>query len=624
MKTTRVISVLTIALLVAGCATSSNELPNILWLTSEDNSRLLGCYGDDFATTPNLDRLASEGFRYTNAYANTPVCAPARNTIITGVLDCANGNEQMRSYYAKSELVRPYTEFLMKKGYYCTNNSKTDYNFADIKLEEMWDECGREAHYRNRAEGQPFFAIFNLTTSHESSIHKWIPDSLLRHRPEDAPIAPYHPNTPEMRHDWAQYYDKVEDMDSQMGELLEELDAAGLAENTIVFYYSDHGGVVGRSKRFLYETGTHVPMIVRIPKKYRKLYPAGKPGSTVDRLVSFVDLAPTLLSITGQEAPDYMQGSAFLGRYTVKEPDYIYMFRDRMDGRYDMSRSIVNGRLRYTRNFNPNRIWLQHLLYLWRAPSMQSWERAYLAGECNEVQSRWWNTKPAEELYNTENDPWEIHNLALHPAYAMELAEMREACKEMGGDILDAGYITEADRIKRTAGMATYDYMRSDVVPFDLIREAAWTASEGDPANLDRLVSWLDHEDMTVRFWASQGLLILGEAARPHLETVKAHAFDTSLNTSVNCAELLYLLGESETAVSAYDRVLESDETMARAHALNSIDCIDAPPGLFLDDCLGVLARYDVLRGQYDVRMVMWLFQKWGIDPADHGVEFSR
>ena len=171
--------------------------------------------------------------------------------------------------------------------------------------------------------------------------------------------------------------------------------------------------------------------------------------------------------------------------------------------------------------------------------------------------------------------------------------------------------------------MAAYDYMRSGRVPFDEIQEAAWTASEGDPANMDRLVSWLDHDDSTVRYWAAQGLLILGEAARPHLEAVKAHAFDASLNTSVNCAELLYLLGETESAVSAYNRVLESEEPMARTHALNSIDCIDAPPGLFLDSCLGVLARYEVLRGQNDVRVVMWLFQKWGIDPADHGVEFT-
>jgi N-sulfoglucosamine sulfohydrolase len=302
-----------LAFVTTGFTRKDPELPNILWITSEDNSRLLGCYGDDFATTPHLDQLASEGFLYTHAYANTPVCAPARNTIITGVHACSNGNEQMRSTYLKSEKVRFYTEFLQSQGYYCTNNSKTDYNTRPVDLKTMWDESSRNAHYKNRAQGQPFFAIFNLTVSHESSIHKSIPNDELRHRPEDVSLPPYHPDTPEMRHDWAQYYDKVEDMDTQVGALLRELEEAGLAENTIVFYYSDHGGVLGRSKRYLFETGTHVPMIVRIPEKYKHLYPAETPGSKVDRLVSFVDLAPTLLSLIGLEAPEYMQGNAFLG-----------------------------------------------------------------------------------------------------------------------------------------------------------------------------------------------------------------------------------------------------------------------------------------------------------------------
>ena len=221
-------SALLITVLLTGCANNSQKLPNILWITSEDNSRLLGCYGDSFATTPNLDMMASEGFLYTNAYANTPVCAPARNTIITGVHSCSNGNEQMRSRYSKSESVRYYTEYLMDKGYYCTNNSKTDYNTSSADLKVMWDECGREAHYSNRAEGQPFFAIFNFTTSHESSIHRSTPGDQLRHRPEDVVLPPYHPDTPEMRHDWAQYYDKVEDLDAQVGKVLQELEEAGI------------------------------------------------------------------------------------------------------------------------------------------------------------------------------------------------------------------------------------------------------------------------------------------------------------------------------------------------------------------------------------------------------------
>ncbi|RLE00819.1 MAG: sulfatase, partial [Bacteroidetes bacterium] len=474
-------------------------LPNILWITSEDNSPLLGCYGDEFATTPYLDQLASEGFRYTNAYANAPVCAPARNTIITGVHACSNGNEQMRSAYLKSETVRFYTEFLLNKGYYCTNNSKTDYNTSPIDINTMWDESGRKAHYKNRARKQAFFAIFNLTVSHESSIHKSIPNEQLRHKPEDVSLPPYHPDTPEMRHDWAQYYDKVEDMDTQVGALLKELEEEGLDDNTIVFYYGDHGGVLGRSKRYLYETGTHVPMIIRIPEKYKHLYPSTAPGDAVERMVSFVDLAPTLLSLIETEAPDYMQGDAFLGKYQQEEPEYVYMFRDRMDERYDMTRSIVDRQYRYIRNYNSNRIWLQHLDYLWRAPSMQAWEKAYLAGECNEVQARFWNTKPVEELYDTEKDPWEVNNLADDPAYADRLSKMRLACLDKAKSIRDAGFIPETDRNIRAGDTPIYDYMRSELLPYDEILGAAFISSLKRPENLDKLKAMLNNDDSAVR-----------------------------------------------------------------------------------------------------------------------------
>ncbi len=621
MKNLLALTILLLTMIVAGC--NNNELPNILWITSEDNSPLLGCYDDPFATTPNLDRLASEGFLYTNAYANTPVCAPARNTILTGVYACSSGNEQMRSRYPKSEIVRPYTEFLLGKGYYCTNNSKTDYNFENPNLDEIWDECGRDAHYSNRAEGQPFFAIFNVTTSHESCIHKSTPDSALRHRPEDVSLPPYHPDTPEMRHDWAQYYDKVEDMDTKVGELLAELEKAGLAENTIVFYYSDHGGVLGRSKRYLYETGTHIPMIIRIPEKYKKLFPTAKRGSKVERLVSFVDLAPTLLSLTGTPAPDYMQGSAFLGKFKGEEPKHIYMFRDRMDGRYDMTRSVVDEKFRYTRYFNPNRIWMQHLDYLWRAPSMRSWEKAFLAGECNEVQSRFWNTKPVEELFDTENDPWEVNNLSDDPEYTERLASMRQIMMKKSASIKDAGFIPEADRIIRTGGIPSYDYMRNGAVPIDEILEAAYMATKADPENLDRLSALLKHEDSAIRYWSSQGMLILGEESRSHIREVREVAADTSWNVAVNAAELLYILGEEEIAIEAYKRILGCDQLVARTAALNSVDAIGGSSDEFLAPCIGILSNYEVIERQYDARVIKWLFEKWGISPADTGIDFT-
>jgi arylsulfatase A-like enzyme len=614
------IFIIVLAFVATGFSKKDPGLPNILWITSEDNSPLLGCYGDDFATTPHLDRLAAEGFLYTNAYANTPVCAPARNTILTGVHACSNGNEQMRSSYLRSETVRLYTEFLQGQGYYCTNNSKTDYNTSPIDLKTMWDESSRTAHYQNRGKKQPFFAIFNLTVSHESSIHKFIPNDELRHKPEDVNLPPYHPDTPEMRHDWAQYYDKVEDLDTQVGQLLKELEEAGLDENTIVFYYSDHGGVLGRSKRYLFETGTHVPMIIRVPEKYKHLYPGEAPGSKVERLVSFVDLAPTLLSLIGLEAPDYMQGNAFLGKYQVEEPEYIYMFRDRMDERYDLPRSIVDKQYRYTRYYNSNRVWMQQLEYLWRAPSMASWEKEFLAGRCNEVQSRFFLTKPVEELFDTENDPWEVNNLAEDPAHADRLVKMRLASLKMATDMRDAGFIPETERNIRAGEIPIYDYMRSEALPYDEILGAAAIASLKKPENLDSLRHMLDNDDSAIRYWGIQGMLMLGEDARPALEEIGEAAFDESWNVSVLGAEILYRMGIKARAIKAYARLLDCDQDMIRTLALGSIDDINGTPEEFLDICRVVPGKYEKPVYQYDVRAFEGLLKKWDIDPAPPGV----
>ena len=614
------VAIVLIAFVATGFSRKEVQLPNILWITSEDNGRMLGCYGDGFATTPHLDRLAAEGFLYTNAYANAPVCAPARNTIITGVHACSNGNEQMRSSYRKSETVRFYTEYLKKKGYYCTNNSKTDYNTSPVDLESMWNESGRNAHYRNRASGQPFFAIFNITTSHESSIHTSIPDEQLRHKPEDVTLPPYHPDTPEMRHDWAQYYDKVEDMDKQVGAFLKELEEEGLAENTIVFYYSDHGGILGRSKRYLFETGTHVPMIIRIPEKFKHLYPAAGPGEKVERLVSFVDLAPTLLSLIEEKAPDFMQGHAFLGSYQKEEPGYIYMFRDRMDERYDMTRSIVDRRYRYTRYYNSNRIWMQQLEYLWRAPSMQSWEREYLAGNCNEVQARFFGSKPVEELFDTEKDPWEVNNLAGDPEHADRLREMRMACLEMAVSIRDAGFIPETERNIRAGDIPVYDYIRSPELPYREILGAAMIASLRKADNLERLREMLRHDDSAIRYWGIQGLLMLGDEAGAALEEIGEAAFDESWNVSVIAAELLYRQGKKAKALEAFQRLLDCDQDMIRTLALNSIDDIGGSSDEFLDICKLVPAKYEKPERQYDIRALQGLVKKWDLEPSAAGL----
>jgi arylsulfatase A-like enzyme len=601
-----------------------DELPNILWLTSEDNSPFLGCYGDEFATTPNLDHLASEGFLYTHAYANAPVCAPTRNTILTGVYACSAGNEHMRSRYPKSDIIKTYPEYLREIGYYCSNNSKTDYNIGNFDDKSVWDDSSPQAHYKNRKEGQPFFAVFNTTISHESSIHKSIPNEELRHNPEEVPIPPHHPATPEMKHDWAQYYDKVEDMDAQIGEWLKELDEAGLAENTIVFYYGDHGGVIARSKRYVYESGTRVPFIIRIPEKYKYLFPEKKVGSSVNRLISFVDLVPTLLSITGIEIPEYLQGDAFLGKQKTPDPEYAYMFRGRMDERYDMSRAVRDQRFRYIRNYMPYRVYGQHLEYLWRAPSIVSWEKAYLNGECNKEQSAFWETKPVEELYDTENDPWEVNNLAKDINYLDVLERMRAANKEWVTRIYDSGFIPEADRIERAGEIPVYDYMRSGNVNLNEIMNAAEIATLGEVSNLETLKGYLQSNESAVRYWGATGLLILGEQAKPAIEDLKSATSDESASVVSVAAEALYNLGKKEIATKALLSVLENPNEMARCSALNVIDCINENSKEVINGVIKMINEADSnTRNKYDMRAAKWLIEKWGLDPDEYKIDFE-
>jgi N-sulfoglucosamine sulfohydrolase len=600
------------------------ELPNIIWLTSEDNSPFFGCYGDEFATTPNLDKLASEGFLYTHAYANAPVCAPTRNTILTGVYACSGGNEHMRSNYRKSDIVKTYPEYLREIGYYCTNNVKTDYNLGNFDDKAIWDDCSNKAHYKNRKNGQPFFAVFNCTISHESSLHKSIPDSLLRHRPDEVPLPPYHPATPEMKHDWAQYYDKIEDMDSWVGEKLKELEDAGLLENTIVFYYGDHGGVLARSKRYVYESGTHVPFIVRIPEKYKYLFPEKTVGSKVNRLISFVDLLPTLLSITGIQIPEYLQGSAFLGKQKTANPEYAFMFRGRMDERYDMCRAVRDQKFRYIRNYMPYRIYGQHLEYLWLAPSIGSWEKAYLNGECNEIQSVFWNKKPVEELYDTENDPWEINNLANNPEYKEVLERMRAANKTWVTQIYDAGFIPEAERVERAGETPMYDYMRSEKINLEEIIDAAEIATLGKVENIETLKTYLKSNESAVRYWGATGLLILGNEAVSATDDLKAATNDKSANVVSTAAEALYNLGETKIAKKALLTVLENPNEFARCHALNVIDCInDESPEMIAGVVKMINNAESNTRNKYDMRSAKWLIEKWGLNPDDYKIEFA-
>jgi arylsulfatase A-like enzyme len=558
-----------------GTGRVQGDRPNILWLVSEDNSPLLGCYGDDYAATPNPDRLAKESVVFDNAFANAPVCAPARCTIHTGMYASSLGTLHMRSMNPIPGDVKFFTEQLREAGYYCVNGNKTDYNTTGTP-KGAWDDRKFSATLKGLDKRQPFFRFINYTVSHESSLHKTNP---LEHDPAKVRLAPYHPDTPELRRDYAQYYDQVTKLDGRIGQALAELDEAGLSEDTIVFYFSDHGGILPRSKKFLYDTGMRVPMIVRFPEKYRHLAP-GKPGTRVDRLVSFVDLAPTILSLAGLPIPGHMQGRPFMGEETAPGPDYVYGFLGRIDERYDMSRAVVDKRFQYIRNYMPHYPWGRHMDYLWMMPAMQSWEAEYKAGRLNEIQSRHFGPKPMEELYDLQADPYEVNNLADDSGYQETLLRMREANRKFLMDIRDTGFIHEAEIAVRSEGSTPFEMAR-DKTRYDLLRlmEAADAANRRDPGETAALIELLNDHDSGVRYWGAVGCAALGKEADAAADTLVKALNDSSPSVRVAAAEALCLLGTCDKALPSLEKALSHPNMWVGLHAVDALYNIDAKTG---------------------------------------------
>lgn len=386
----------------------ANEKPNILWLTSEDNGPDLGCYGDEYSTTPNLDRFASRALRYDIAWSTVPVCAPARTCLITGMYPSTIGSLHMRSMVKLDEEIKPFPVYLQQQGYYCTNNRKEDYNFK--KPKGTWNESSNKAHWRNRKDNQPFFAVFNHTISHESKIRNR-PHELV-HDPAKVRVPKYHPDLPEVRRDWAQYYDRLTEMDAQVGNKLDQLEKDGLVDKTIVFYFADHGCGMPRHKRSVTNSGLHVPLIIYIPEKFKHLRPEGYvAGGSTNRMVSFVDFAPTVLSLAGIQPPKHMQGLAFLGKFAGHPKQFLVGMRGRMDERIDYSRSVRDERYLYIRHYFPHLPEGQHLHYQMQTPTTRVWHQAFQDGKLNDAQKQFWLPKPRQALFDLKNDPDQVHNL---------------------------------------------------------------------------------------------------------------------------------------------------------------------------------------------------------------------
>ncbi|MHC4435787.1 MAG: sulfatase-like hydrolase/transferase [Planctomycetota bacterium] len=589
-------------LVLTGCRSSSRtarvetsgKKPNILWITCEDTSPRLGCYGYDLAITPHLDKLASEGTRYTKAFATAPVCAPSRSCLVTGVYATSLGTQHLRSVVKLPEKIRCFPEYLRDAGYYCTNNYKKDYNFIDVNV---WDESSPQAHWRNRRDGQPFFSVFNFTSTHQGQINgsdeefeekygsKLAPEE--RHDPAEILLPPYYPDTEFVRKIWARYYDLITFMDKQVGELLAQLEADGLAENTIVFFYADHGLGIPRFKRTLYDSGLHIPLIVRFPGQYQHLSPA-LPGETFDNLVSFVDFAPTVLSLVDLPIPDYMQGRAFLGSQSKPPRKYLFGASSRVDEAYEFSRCVRGERYKYIRNFFPHLPYIQPSQYCDQAEIMQELRRAVAEEELTPEQKLLWApTKPIEELYDTLEDPHEINNLIDDPGKKAILRRLRKTLQSWMLQTRDTGLLPEAEmHIRAEArlpsvgqGSTPYTMTRnSRKYPQRRILAAADLAGKG-PENIPKLIRLLGDSDSVVRYWAVIGLDVLGPQAGPATEALEGVLEDESPNVRFAAAGVLCRMGVCEMALPVLAEGLTEEREETILYAAREIQRIGPKAG---------------------------------------------
>ena len=600
------------------CATfvSSARKPNVLWISAEDINAHLGCYDDPHAITPHLDKLATEGMRYTHAFTTAGVCAPCRSGIITGMYQTTLGTQHMRGDAQLPPEVRPFPSYLRQAGYYCTNNSKQDYQFRTP--EGSWDESSGKAHWRNREDkSQPFFSVFNFTGCHESGIaseskYRSVTENLTSDQRQDAnalsTFPPYYPETLAAREDWKRNYELITAMDAWAGDLIAQLKEDGLYEDTIIFYWTDHGVGLPRAKRWLYDSGTRVPLIVRIPEKYR-VGAQGIPGTVTDRLVSSIDFGPTVLNLLGLDIPDHVQGLPFLGGNAASPRDFVFGARDRMDERYDIIRMARDKRYKYIRNYEPLKTYYQYMNTPEKGATMADLRRLHEAGQLPPAAEHYFSpTKPVEELYDTWTDKHEIRNLADDAQYAGTLSRLREAHLEWVKRTRDTGLIAEPIIIEREKRIGhRYGILRqnSDATFSLRLADIAVQASEG-PKALPKLLEAMNDRDPAIRYWGATGVGNIGNPAKSAASAMKKALKDESAVVRIAAARALCRLDMPEAALPVLARELDNGEQWERLHAAIVLDQIDEMARPVLADMHKALVPREDLyaKGKYTVRVI--------------------
>ncbi len=539
---------------------ASSNKPNIAFILSEDNGLYLGCYGDKNAHTPNLDQLAAEGQRYTNCFANAPVCAPARCTLLLGTYATTSGTHNMRSFYKVSSALTPFHHPLKKAGYFVTG-SKGDYNNSTHHQKELWNgHAGKGDHFKRGDKFPNFFAVYNIGHSHESRafgmhpINKQQMDYPIKQLKHPLEIPPYQIDNQATRDDWGKVYSSVEKMDESIGHFRKALEKNGEADNTIIFYIADHGGIMIRSKRYLYDSGTRVPFIAYFPEKWKHLAPKSyQLGSVSDRLVDFTDLTKTLLHLCDVESPPTYSGKIFAGKSPEPAKEKLLLFSGRFDESQDNSRALTDGRYKYIRNYEPDRRAHQLLQYPFGQDAQVAHYHAYIKGETNEAQSAIFNCHIPEEFYDTQSDPHEVNNLINSTTHQDLITDFRQSLDQTLLGTHDLGFIPEPlmESIDKS-DTTIYDWAREEGnYPLKKIIALANLASSQKPANIPTFQKELGNKNPVMRYWAALGLRVLGkDAARAEAELIQASK-DSDPSVRITALTTLGKIKGSETYTEA-------------------------------------------------------------------------
>lgn len=566
-------SILLIFLAAFSSITAQSNLPppNIVWLVSEDNSmHYLKIFDENGVATPQIESLAEQGLIYTKAFSNAAVCSAARSTIISGCY----GPRLASQYHRKIEKIPMPTNldmfpvYLRKAGYYTTNNSKEDYNF--IKSEGVWDESSKTASWRNRGENQPFFHVFNTAITHEGSLHfnkMTFENKKTKTDLNSFTLQPNHPNTTLFKYTNALYRDEMIEMDTEIGTVISQLKEDGLYDNTFIFYYGDHGGVLPGSKGYLYETGLHIPLIVHVPKNYKHLV-SQKLGSKVEGFVSFVDLAPTILNLAGVEIPKKMNGKPFLGNKVntedVNSRDETFSYADRFDEKYDMIRAIRKGKFKYIRNYQPFNYDGLMNDYRYKQLAYQEWAKLYKEGKLNEVQSAFFKPKKTEMLFDIEKDPFETKNLAENPDYNGVLIQLRSRLNNYLITQPDLSFFPEHYLINNAFENPEKFGQDHKATILKLMQVANLGLSNYDDARLE-IDKYLNSNNTWERYWALIVCSTFGEKAVEFAPRIKEMAINDK--ESINQVRALEFVGLvlNENPLNDIAEILYKSNSIAEA-----------------------------------------------------------